>query len=205
MRTLAQIRDVVVEARAQRDLLESQLSSAEGKRSALARLLESQELAHALIQSVAQETQGQLKIHIEDIVQSALDVCFPEQYEFHMEFEMKRDKTECDLYVVKDGEKMNPTDSNGGGLTDAISTGLRIACLCLSQNDRTIVMDEPMKFLSSNLKPVMAELLKELSHRLGIQLIVVTHDPEFAAIADRTFEVKQKEGKSEIITKGIEI
>ena len=89
-------------------------------------------------------------------------------------------------------------DSNGGGLVDAISAGLRIACLCLSSRDKVLFLDEPMKFLSADIKPIMADLLKELSHKLGIQIIMVTHDTEFAAIADKTFEVKQVNGRSTV-------
>ena len=51
------------------------------------------EEAQAFLQGVAQDTQTKLKIHIQDIVQLALDACFPDEYEFTVDFEIKRGST----------------------------------------------------------------------------------------------------------------
>jgi DNA repair exonuclease SbcCD ATPase subunit len=199
--SIVKVRKAIQESRTTKDILTKQINGKRAKLEELRSLLHTQEETQTLIQSVAQETQEQLKIHVQDIVQSALDVCFPNQYKFVMDFVMKNGKTECDILVDKGGELMSPIDSNGGGLVDAISAGLRIACLCLSDRDKVLFMDEPMKFLSAGLKPIMANLLKELSHSLGIQIIMVTHDEEFASIADRTFEVTQTDKKSKVSVK----
>ena len=48
------------------------------------------EKAQLLLQVAAQETQGAFKVHLEDIVQTALDTCFPGKYTFCIEFILKR-------------------------------------------------------------------------------------------------------------------
>ena len=58
------------------------------------------EKAQKIIQEVAQQTQEQIKFHIEDIVTMALDVIFPDPYQFELEFVVKRNKTECEMWCV---------------------------------------------------------------------------------------------------------
>ena len=42
-------------------------------------------------------------------------------------------------------------------------------------------------------------MLKELSQKLGLQFIIVTHEPVLANYADRIFEVKIRKGISKVI------
>jgi DNA repair exonuclease SbcCD ATPase subunit len=155
------------------------------------------EKAQALIQLTAKETQEKLCYHIEDIVNMALDTCFPGEYNFVIDFQIKRGKTEAELYIEdKDGERINPMDSSGGGLVDILSFALRISAFTLDKVDNVIVLDEPMRFLSSNLKNLAGEILKKLSEKLSVQFLIVTHDNSIVDISDKVFEVKKKNKKS---------
>jgi DNA repair ATPase RecN len=191
------LRSRINQAQGQKSLLLKQLDTKSKECDSLRELQKTQELVQVLIQTTAQETQDQLKIHTKDLVQALLDICFPE-YEFCMEFVLKRGRTECDIFVDKDNERMDPMQSNGGGLVDIIALGLRIACLSLSDNDRVLILDEPLRFLSSNIKPTVAQVLKEMTGKLGIQVIMVTHDEAFSGIADKSFVVTQKRRRSQI-------
>lgn len=187
--SLQVLKNRLSESRGQRDLLTKQVKEKQEVLASLTLLQSAQEAVQLIIQRTARETQDQLKIHIQDLVQSAIDVCFPGQYEFVMEFETKRGRTECSLFVQQGNEIMDPLTSSGGGLVDILSLALRIAALSLSQYDKVLLLDEPLKFLSSDLKPIAAEMFKELAHKLGIQLIMVTHDKDFVNIADKKFLV----------------
>lgn len=44
-------------------------------------------------------------------------------------------------------------------------------------------------------------MIKEVSDKLGIQFIIVTHDPMLTKFADKVFEVRQKRKVSKIYTK----
>lgn len=154
------------------------------------------EQAQILIQTTAKETQEKLRYHIEDIVNTALDTCFPGEYNFVVDFEIKRGKTEAELYLLKDGERIDPMSSTGGGVVDIVSFALRLSAWSLSKTDNLIVLDEPFKFLSVDLRPLAGQILKRLSEKLGLQIIMVTHDEEMIDISDKVFKVTQRKGRS---------
>jgi DNA repair exonuclease SbcCD ATPase subunit len=66
----------------------------------------------------------------------------------------------------------------------------------------TIVLDEPFKHLSQDLRPKAAEMLKEISSKLGLQIIMVTHDVDLVEAADRLFLVSQRNGISKVVVGG---
>lgn len=160
------------------------------------------EQAQVFLQKIAQETQSQLKFQVEDIVNSALDTVFPNEYEFKLEFEISRGKTEARLVFIsqKTGREIDPMGASGGGVVDLTSFALRIACFALEQGtDNVIILDEPFRFISRDLQHRAGEILKTLSDKMNIQFIIVTHIGEMIEIADKVFEVKKnKDGISEI-------
>lgn len=159
------------------------------------------ERSQALIQLTAEETQNQLRFHLQDLVNAALDSVFPGVYDFRIDFTPKNGTTVADLYLLKDGCRVDPMDSSGGGVVDVVCFALRLVAWSIGKTDNVIVFDEPMKWLSVGLRPLAGELFRKLSHQLGIQMIYVTHDPELADVADRIFEVSQVDEISKVTVK----
>ena len=91
-------------------------------------------------------------------------------------------------------------NSSGGGPIDIASFALRIASWSLQRPIRsnTIILDEPMKNLSKEYQEQGALMLQEVSRKLGIQFIIVTHEPVLARFADKTFNVSIKNGISRV-------
>lgn len=158
--------------------------------------------AQTFLQKVAQETQEHLKFKIEDIVNLALETCFPNEYTFRLNFNISRGKTEAELVFLSQSTNrpIDPMNASGGGVVDIACFALRIASYVLEQGiDNVIVLDEPMKFVSKDLLDSAGEILKVLSTKLGLQIIMVTHENKFIDIADKVFEVKKDEkGRSKI-------
>lgn len=188
--------------RIKRELCIEQLKERKDQVTKAKNYIEVVEEAQVTLQTAAQETQQQLRYHIEDLVQTAMDTIFPGKYTFCVDFELKRGKTEASMYVEQGVAKMNPMDSNGGGLADIIALGLRMACWTLSKTDNLLIMDEPYKNLSAGYRPLMGEILKTLSRKLGLQVITVTHDQEITSIADRIFRLTQRQGKTIVAIEG---
>jgi len=167
-----------------------------------AKKLQHIEKAQAFLQKVAQETQEQLKIHVEDIVQLALDAIFPDKYLFEIRFNIAYDKTTAELVFIsrQSGYTVDPMIASGGGVVDVCTFALRLACWTLSRGiDKVIILDEPFRFLSRNLQERAGTLLKELSLKLGIQIIMTTHLDALIDAADKTINVKlDKCGVSQI-------
>jgi len=158
--------------------------------------------AQDILQTVAKATQQELEYHISELVSLALEAVFPDPYRLNLDFELRRNKSEADLtFSKKDGEKMDPLTATGGGAVDVASFALRIALWSL-QNPRsrkTIIFDEPFRFLSSDLQPKASLMLKELSEKLGLQFIIVTHEENLIDNADKVFTVTKKKGVSQVI------
>lgn len=163
--------------------LNSLISEKSDKENKIKKLSEYQiilEQVQTILQEVGQKTQKQIKFHIEDIVTLAIDTIFPNKYNFVMDFVLRRGKTECDLFIEDyQNNRYSILDTNGGGLADIISFGLRIALWSLKfgKKSNTIILDEPFKFLSRDLQEQAGELIKKLSEKLKLQIIMVTHIP----------------------------
>jgi DNA repair exonuclease SbcCD ATPase subunit len=162
------------------------------------KLLAALEEAQAFIQLVAKETQEQLKFHVVDVVQLALDTCFPGEYLFDVLFEIKRGRTEAQLVFKKNDIEVDPMEASGGGVVDLAAFALRISAWSLGHTDNVLIFDEPFRFLSRDLQPRAGEIMKKLSKHLGLQMILVTHNQAIIDSADRIFEVTQKDGVSKV-------
>lgn len=156
------------------------------------RRLESATKARVYILNVATATQNQLGSRISTIVSSALAAVFDDPYEFKIKFVERRNKTECDLLFVKNGEEMNPIDSSGGGPIDVASFALRLAFWNIIKGRNVLILDEPFKFVSLDLQDKCSAMLKDLSDKLGIQIIMASHLPEIISKADKIFRVDKK-------------
>lgn len=163
------------------------------------------ELAQAFLQKVAQKTQEKLKMNIEDIVNLALETCFPNEYEFQLQFNIARGKTDAELVFLsqKTGRAIDPMNASGGGVVDLTAFALRIASYALEQGvDNVIILDEPFRFISRDLQARAGEILRSLSTKLGIQILMVTHIGQMIDIADKVFEVKKNSDGRSIVKVG---
>lgn len=158
------------------------------------------EQASAIIREVGLRTQQELQVHIGDITSLALEAVFDDPYTLVAEFVERRNKNECDLYFVRDEQRIKPTDASGGGTVDIAAFALRIASWSMQRprSRNTIILDEPMRFVSAAYQERASQMIKEISERMGLQFIIVTHNPVLASYADRTFEVTIKKGISKI-------
>ncbi len=159
------------------------------------------EQAREIIREVGIKTQQQLSFHISDITSLALEAVFNEPYELKVEFVQRRNKTECDLYFERNGERIDPLTASGGGAVDVAAFALRIASWSMLRphTRNVIILDEPLRFLSVDLQERASTMIKEISEKLGIQFIIVTHENTLASCADKVFEVSIKKGKSKVI------
>lgn len=99
---------------------------------------------------------------------------------------------------MKEGKHPN-IKSSGGGLGDIISTGLRFASWSLGNTQNVLCLDESLKYLSSDLQERAGEILKEVSEKLGLQILLVTHSPILLESADKIFKVTIKDGITNVV------
>ena len=197
---LQEIKKIIGERRGQQILTQNLLSDSKSNYQKFSINLKKHEKALEVVKLAALKTQEQIQYHISDITSLALSAVFPEPYELIIEFVERRNKTECDLFFSRNGQRIDPMNSSGGGPIDIASFALRIASWSLQRPIRsnTIILDEPMKNLSKEYQEQGALMLQEVSRKLGIQFIIVTHEPVLARFADKTFNVSIKNGISRV-------
>lgn len=156
--------------------------------------------ARVVLVEVSRQTQAHLKAIIENLVNLCLESVFSDRkFEFKADFQIKRNKMECEFLVHENGHEFSPKDEMGGSILDIISFALRIILWSL-ENPRSrnvIILDEPFRF-AGKLITKAVQMVKELSSKLGIQFIINTHNDELIDIADRSWHVVNIQGKSTV-------
>ena len=61
-------------------------------------------------------------------------------------------------------------------------------------NYPVIILDEPLRFLSVDLQERASIMIKEISKKLGLQFLIVTHESTLASYADKVFETSIRKG-----------
>ena len=196
---LPQIRTVIERERGKFQRLESEKEKVTKEIKQLEERQEHIEQARELIRSVAIKTQEQVKYYISDIVTLALEAVFDNPYSFETEFVLRRGKTECDLFFSRNGQQISPLDASGGGVVDICSFALRLSLWSLNKNRPVLLLDEPFKHLSRNLHGKALRMLKEVSRKLNVQIIMVSHNEEFVDEADRIIELVIEKGCTMVV------
>lgn len=199
---IQKIKELYQQSKGMKNQLINLLEKSKLEKNQLEQKLKYVEQAQVFLQKVAQETQEHLKFQIEDIVNLALETCFPGEYEFEILFEISRGKTSAELSFKdqRSGRPIDPMNASGGGVADVVAFALRIACYAMENGtDNLIVLDEPMKFVSRDLLSNVCEIFRTLADKLNLQVIMVTHIPELIDVADRVFVIKKNfDGISEV-------
>jgi DNA repair exonuclease SbcCD ATPase subunit len=198
---ITELRSLLDQCKGKQQQLQQTLTNTQAELKQNQRSLRHHEQARELIRIAGETTQRGLSYHISEITSLALEAVFDDPYSLDVQFCQRRNKTECDLLFTRDGNTVDPMDASGGGAVDVAAFALRVASWSM-MNPRlrnTIILDEPMKNLSKDMQDKASLMLKEVSKKLGVQFLIVTHEEQLAAYADRTFLVtKNKKGISKV-------
>jgi DNA repair exonuclease SbcCD ATPase subunit len=190
--SLLVLREQLNEAKVGRDILKAQLKSEKILISEKKSYLGKCEKARTIIQHVAEKVQKTLEYRISDMVTTALQAVLPNPEEFQLEFKKIRNKTECFPWFVKDGKKSRPIYSSGGGALDVASFALRCAIWSIRKTRPVFILDEPFKYVWVGYQDKCSEMVKRITEKLGIQVIMISHLPKINVAADNTVKVDLK-------------
>lgn len=144
--------------------------------------------------------QDSTKEIFEELVTQALQMIFGEEYSFKLDSRVFRNQPEMEMFVVENGVQYSPKDEKGGAVVDVISFSSRIVSLAIQSSEKNIqkvlLLDEPFRCLRKETLVYLAQLMKDISDELGIQIIYITHEKELAEASnreelDRSFLVKK--------------
>ncbi len=85
-------------------------------------------------------------------------------------------------------------EDTGGSLTNVVSSGLRFVALARSPLRRFMVLDEPDCWVEPDRIPRFADILSEMSNKVGVQAVLISHHQEsaFLSLPDRIRLVKDQ-------------
>lgn len=199
---LQSIRQTFNEKTGEQKKIKRDLESDLTKKNKIERDISVSEKALQLITAVAQLTQQELRFRIEEPVSLALNAVYPENpYKFVADFQITNSgPIQCHLGFERGGFVIKPMESSGGGPISVASFALKIGALTLEKPSprKVLIMDEDFKFVSRNKLPLVGDLLNEMTNKLGIQIILITHIPELVECANRVISVGIKKGESYI-------
>ena len=196
--TIQLLRNKLEQQKGQKQQIEKTINQLHTEITDQRKALLSHERAREVIRDVGLKTQQELQFHISDIVSAALEAVFDDPYELKVEFVQRRNKTECDLTFVRGDMEIDPIEASGVGAIDVAAFALRIASWTMNhpRTRNTIILDEPFRFLSEEYQEQASIMIKELSKKLGLQFIIVTHEEILTTAADKIFTVSKRNRKS---------
>lgn len=204
MKQSRRFRDALEQLKGKRDHLVDKIAEMESKIHDGKKLLRAQEKAREVIRQVGLKTQQQLSYNVSEIASLALDGILENPYKLDLDFVERRNKTECDISLTRGDLKIDPYDG-GGGAIDVASFALRVASwsMAMPKTRNVLILDEPFKHLKGEeTNRRMLEMVKELSDKLGIQIIMVSDErvsrEATMAATDKLFVSKIRRGKTKI-------
>ncbi len=133
---------------------------------------------------------------VEALVDAGVKYVFGAHYSFKVKSELSGKQLRTKFYIEEDGLELNILDAAGGGIGDVVAFLLRVVMLVLRRpaQNRVLILDESLKFLSSEYLSKMATFIPEMAQNLGVQIIMTTHRPELIEAATTLIQVS-KDGK----------
>lgn len=161
------------------------------------------ERVSVLLNSLGEERQAAAQGTIEDLVTKGLQTIFDETLSFHIQAASKGKTSVVDFMVrttLPTGTVETPVmDARGGGLAATVGFLLRVVVLLLrtqGKGKQLLVLDESFAHVSAEYLPGIAEFLREIVDKSGVQIILVTHQEELAESADTVYRFATKDGKT---------
>jgi DNA repair exonuclease SbcCD ATPase subunit len=190
--------------RSENALLDRQIDAAETKLTETIAKLDIGKEALSFLEKVANSRRGAMKSKIESILSEAIQLLYGPSYRVEMGYTVKRNRSDMTIEIVRDtpqGEvRRDPMGGTGGGVADTIALPLRMMVLLGSQQtDKVLVPDEPYKHLDPERVEIVADFLKLMSERLGVQLILCSHHrDQMMDKADKSYHVTEENGVSKV-------
>ncbi len=163
------------------------------------------EKAAAVLASITEQRQADAQARIESLVTLGLHTIFGPDLSFHL-VPATRAKTPVVDFVVRstmDGQPIDTPvmDARGGGLAATVGFLLRLVIILLSKDrhDTVLFLDETFAHLSAEYEPRMAEFLRELADRTGVQIILVTHSDAYSDAADVRYRFALRDGQTHVV------
>lgn len=198
MKALKQLESQLWELKGHENIIHEQLNMAKMRLNINKKKLKDIEESIEISQIVAELTQEEVIVSINDLVTSALHAVFPEDpYDFKLEITRKNNRTQAEPNFIRDGHNVKPADNAGVGSANVGAVSLRVGLLSMDESNprRLLILDEPFRDLSRDKHGLAALLIDKISRDLGIQILIASHSTSLAETSDKIFNIMKSRGR----------
>lgn len=184
-------------AKGQRLSAESQLVNLRKRQRDAAHLSADWNRAADLLRTVSDEQSERLRSDLEGLVSRALSAVFDDGLTFSVTTRILRGAPAVEFSLTDSAGVVRPViGSHGGGVAQVVAFVLRVVVVLLSPVRPVLVLDEPFSMVSSHYRPRLARFIREVVDSTSLQLVLVTHDDEMPAVADRHYAFTSSAGRT---------
>lgn len=147
-----------------------------------------------LFNSLGEEKQIKAQETIEGIVTKGLQMIFDDTLSFHILQSTKAKAANVDFIIrtTLPGSTVDTgvLDARGGGVAATVGFLLRLVVLMLqtgTKQESILVLDETFAHVSAEYLEPLNQFIREIVDKSGIQILMVTHQPELAEYADAVY------------------
>lgn len=171
----------------------------------LTEVIEDLDRVTVLLNSLGEDRQLKAQHTIEELVTRGLQTIFDETLSFHIVQSVKGKSAIVEFLVrttLAGSVIETPVmEARGGGLAATIGFLLRLVVMLLSKGTKSeniLVLDETFAHVSQEYLGPLGEFLREVVDKTGVQIVMVTHQNEFAEYADKVYRFTTAEGKTQV-------
>lgn len=148
----------------------------------------------AVFTSIGEAHQEAVQGQVEGLVTRALKVIFGEELSFRLVQRTLRDQAVLEFVLVSTyGDNVVETpvlEARGGGMAAVVGAVLRLVVLLLTPGARRFfAFDETFAHVSESYVPRVAEFLREVADKAGVQILLVTHSTGYGDLADQKYRL----------------
>jgi DNA repair exonuclease SbcCD ATPase subunit len=192
------MKDIVNQLKAKRDILEKEYDNLTKEILDLRNRVELlRKVKNVFVKSVAVSNDN-VKNVIESFVTDGISLVYSEGYRFCVEEVFTGGRVGYAFKISKDNHSRSLM-CYGGGIRNIVSTLLRFVLAKYLPYKMPFILDEVGSNISKEYQSKFGYLLKVFSEKLGIQIILITHQSKIAEHADKIINVNFNEDKTVIL------
>ncbi len=199
--TIQEFREDLRKRKTENEILKKQVSEIEEEMSQNVRKYGCVKDALKIIEGIALERRNKLKDGICNVVTETIKTLYGDEYRFDMSYEEKNNRSSLEMSVIREyegNEVKRQMEGFGGGVADSVSVPLKMMVLKGSETGDILILDEAFKHADSDVVERVGEFLKEISNRLGIQVILITHHESILQYAEKGFHLVNNTGEVKV-------
>lgn len=187
------VHEDLIRVRTHRDILKSRVSILSDQESAARYMVDLRQKESEIFKKWLEDALERNVNSMAEVVTTALrHIIHDQELSFRVIQEAKYNRVAMRFLLEDKGPEGSvegdPMASYGGGAAVVISLILRLAIMSRMGMANLLLLDESMVALANAYVPSAAQFLRQLAEETGVNIFMVTHNPEFIAYAHTAYE-----------------